>query len=73
MIYHHHSLTQNGQNNTTDVLLKKFLEKQNSFAESPNRTESNHSDDSTSNGQITDKQRSDIFLRVKQNLFFLLQ
>jgi len=65
------SLTQNGQNNTPDGLLKKFLDKQNSFAESPNRTESNHSDDSTSNGQITDKQRSDIFLRVKQNLFFL--
>jgi hypothetical protein len=65
------SLTQNGQNNTTDILLKKFLEKQNSFVESPNKTESNHSDDSTSNGQITDKQRSDIFLRVKQKCLFL--
>ncbi len=59
-----HSSSQNGQNNTTDILLKKILEKQNSFVQSPVKTESNHSDDSSSNGQITDKQRSDIFLRV---------
>lgn len=59
----------NGQNNTADMLLKKILEKQNSFAESPFKTESNHSDDSLSNGQITDKQRSDIFLRVINSIF----
>jgi hypothetical protein len=63
------SSTQNGQNNTADIILKKILEKQSSFVQSPIKTESNHSDDSSSNGQITDKQRSDIFLRVK--FFFL--
>ncbi len=59
-----HSSTPNGQNTTADILLKKILEKQNSFTPSPIKTESNNSDDSLSNGQITEKQRSDIYLRV---------
>ena len=60
-----HNTTPNGQNNNPDNLLKQILEKQNSFVPSPLRTDSNHSDDSSSNGHITDKQRSDIFLRVR--------
>jgi hypothetical protein len=56
--------TPNGQNSSADILLKKILEKQNSFTPSPIKTESNHSDDSLSNGQMTEKQRSDIYLRV---------
>ncbi|CAF2629926.1 unnamed protein product [Rotaria sp. Silwood2] len=58
------SSTLNEQNNSTDVLLKKILGRQNSFSTSPIKTESNHSDDSSSSGQTTNKQRSDIFLRT---------
>ena len=70
-----HNGIANGQNHSKDILLKKILEKQNSFTPSPIKTDSNHSDDSSSNGQTTDKQRSDIYLRVSLcqfHLFFTL-
>jgi len=66
-----HSATANTPNQSADILLKKILEKQNSFVPSPIKTESNHSDDSVSNGQMSDKQRSDTFLRVNQSRIFL--
>ena len=54
----------NEQLNSSDILLKKILGKQNSASTSPNRADSIHSDDSSSNGQTTNKQRSDTYLRV---------
>jgi hypothetical protein len=53
-------------NNSVDALLKKILGRQGSSSTSPVKTESNHSDDSSSNGQASNKQRSDIFLRVNE-------
>lgn len=65
------SSNSNEQNNPADVLLKQILGRQSSFPTSPMKTESNHSDDSTSSGQATNKQRSDIFLRV--NFLFTIE
>ena len=58
------ALTSSEQNESVDILLKKILGRQASLSSSPVRTESNHSDDSTSTGHTSNKQRSDIFLRV---------
>ncbi|CAF4483724.1 unnamed protein product, partial [Rotaria socialis] len=49
------SFTFNEQNNGGDGLLKKILEKPNSHSTSPVRTDSNHSDDSSSSGHASNK------------------
>jgi hypothetical protein len=56
--------------NTTDVLLKKLLGRQSPFSPPSIKTESSCSEDSSPGGQTTNKQRSDIFLRVNF-LFFI--
>ena len=58
------TLTSSEQNESVDILLKKILGRQSSLSSSPVRTESTHSDDSCSTGHASNKQRSDIFLRV---------
>ncbi|CAF5040653.1 unnamed protein product, partial [Rotaria magnacalcarata] len=55
------------QTNGGDGLLKKILEQPNSHSISPIRTDSNHSDDSSSSGHASNKQRSDTFLRTLLN------
>lgn len=62
-----HLTNGNETNNSVDVLLKKVLGRENPSSLSPNKTESNHSDDSSLNGQASNKQRSDIFLRVSRH------
>lgn len=51
--------------NGGDGLLKRILERPNSHSTSPLRPESNHSDDSSSSGHASTKQRSDTYLRVR--------
>lgn len=62
----------NEVNPNNDILLKKLLEKPQASPGSPSKSESNHSDDSLSEDQMTDKQRSDTFLRVNSFSFEFL-
>lgn len=58
----------NNGSSAADLLLKQLLRRQNSTSTSPIKAESNHSDDSSSGMPSTNKQRSDIFLRVSTSL-----
>jgi len=57
--------------NTADILLKTILRRQSSFSPPSIKTESSCSEDSSPGGQTTNKQRSDIYLRVNFLLEFL--